>query len=105
MKKEFNKEKIVAYEKYTSHALEELKVGYEGNDIILDLLTVQLSNFIFTRMIGEETITKTFARSTFFEWLFRKKRTVLIDVVAKEILKNTPDTDIIYKIEEHEEIK
>lgn len=105
MKKEFKKEKIATYTKFTNEYLEEVKSSTEYMDVEYGLMTIRLSNFIFTRMIGEKTITKTFARPTFFEWLFRKERTVWIDVVAKEIMENPPNTkaNIIYKIEEHEE--
>ena len=99
---EFKKEKISTYIKFTNEMLEDITIAREGCDFERDLMTMQLSNFIFTSMIGEKTIIKTFERPSFFEWLFKKERTVHIDVVAKEIFKNPPNTDIIYKIEEHE---
>jgi hypothetical protein len=101
MGKEFTKKKITAYRKFSNQMLEDVTIRQEDGDFERELMTMQLSNFIFTNMVGHKMITKTFERPTFFEWLLRKERTVHIDVIAEEILPNLPNTkNIIYEIKE-----
>lgn len=69
------------------------KEGQVNDDFIRDQLTAKMQGFIYSHLSDVRTVSYTFSRPTFMEWLLRKPRTVNIECKMKEILINPPKNE------------
>ena len=90
---EFNKEKIAAYSKVCGKLLTNasLQSGLDGTDIVNDLFTIKLEGWILSNMAEKRTLIYYCDRPTFFDWLFRRIRTVKWKIEVKDLLLNPPE--------------
>lgn len=96
-KEKYEKEKIVAIEKFTKEWLNDLKleVGQTGEDYLKNVLTAALFANVYTRTIDEKTIEHFEQAPTFFDWLFQRKYKLTFKIKAKRLLlKNSNEIDI-----------
>lgn len=61
-----------------------------SDDLITETLKYNLVSFIYERTIDERKIEYVLDKPSFFDWLFRRKKTVVIDFKAKDLLLNPP---------------
>jgi hypothetical protein len=97
----YQRRKIALCEKLS---VEEWRVFFAqcGDDYINDLKTMVVVGYINERVKAKRTVTYTFNRPKFTEWLFRKKRTFNVDIVIKEVLLNDGGTSVIAEVNEND---
>jgi len=73
------KEKVATYVKISRDAL---KIGMEGNDFAVDLLTAQLVGHVFSAAKEHGDLEKCIEieRPTFLDWLLRRKKLKLVTI-------------------------
>jgi len=81
------------YFKRESHAYgiqctEEYWIGQK--DWVTGDLVSRVRTFLFVHRNPKQEVTYTFGRPSFLDWVFRKKKTVTIEVQCLDILKNPP---------------
>ena len=91
-KVEFTKEKICAYNKVSREYFESIAIeaGIDGDDFIKNLISLRLNGYILSNTADRRILTYYCPRSTFFDWLLRRKRVVKWELVVKDILLNPP---------------
>jgi hypothetical protein len=91
----FNREKVVAQMQIAKECLSDIKlnIAQTSEDFMSDKLTVQLVGFIYSNTIDERKLEYNLERPTFFDWLFRRRKKVVFDFKAKDLMLNPPKTD------------
>lgn len=92
----FNREKVAATMQMSRECLSDLKLskGQTSDDFLQDKLTAQLTGFIYSNTIDERKLEYYLERPTFFDWLFRRRKKVLFDFKAKDLMLNPPKTNL-----------
>lgn len=100
---DYQKEKLSTMQKISNEVFNDLKIEMykDSYDYLYNTMTVQLSAFIYSKMVDERELHYYFERPKFLEWLFRKKRKATFNLKVKDLLLNkseTKDTIWIYEI-------
>lgn len=72
----------------------KLSKGQTSDDFLQDKLTAQLTGFIYSNTIDERKLEYYLERPTFFDWLFRRRKKVVFDFKAKDLMLNPPKTNL-----------
>lgn len=97
--KKYRTQKIASYETITEKYLidKKLRIGYVEDGFISKKLIMLMEGELKYRTLKEKTITISFKRPSFIDWLFRKNREVKITVNVEEFLsKNEKETIKMY---------
>ena len=89
----FDREKIAAMQIFSDDIIADmdLRIGKCCDQFVTQETTAILSAYFYSNKKEERIMSYTFKRPTFFEWLFRKKRTAKFNVVVKDLLINPPN--------------
>lgn len=91
--KHFYRQKIVSKMKISQELFNDSNFALyksDGLDFIQNQLTARLETYVYENEVEERTLTYTFDKPTFLDWLFGRKRQVKISVSVKDLLKNAP---------------
>jgi hypothetical protein len=100
----FERKKLRAYEKISLgkiEALSEFSIDAVDEDVLNDLLTVQITAYIYENTAEERELTYYCEPPTFLDWLFRRKKKAIFKLVVKDLLLDPPkvkDTERIYVV-------
>jgi len=92
MEVQFSREKLAVTAKLVSEVASRLKfeTGWENDDFVKEVYTGKMEAMLLSR-VNEKQIIKVYTeRCTFFDWLFRRKLYMEIEVNCKEVLRNPP---------------
>lgn len=92
----FNREKVAATMQMSKECLVDLKlsIGQTSEDFLSDKLTAKLVGFIYSNTIDERKLEYNLERPTFFDWLFRRRKKVVFDFKAKDLMLNPPKNNL-----------
>jgi len=90
----FNREKVAAIMQMSKDCLVDLKLDIRqtSDNYISDTLTARLTGHIYSNTIDERKLEYHLERPTFFDWLFRRRKKVVFDFKAKDLMLNPPKT-------------
>ena len=88
----FSREKIAAKMAVSERCLTDLKlnIGKTHEDYVLDRLTASLSGHIYSNTIDERKLEYYSEPPTFLDWLFRRRKLIIFDFKAKDLLLDPP---------------
>lgn len=89
---EFDKEKVAVMEKISRELLRDVEFGC-GNtdmDVVTNQMTLKLTGYIYSNMADVRTLTYYCDRPKFFDWLFRRRKSVNWELKVKDLLLNPP---------------
>lgn len=88
----FNREKIASMMKISKRCISdiEIKTYQTSEDYITDKLTVQLEAFIYSNTIDERKLEYYLERPSFLDWLLRRRKKVMFDFKAKDLMLDAP---------------
>lgn len=91
----FEKEKVAVMQKISNEVLNDLKldIAQVDDDFINETMTMRLTGFIYSNLSDERDLEYYFDRPTFLDWLFKRKRKAVFNLIVKDLLLNTPKTD------------
>ena len=100
----FEKEKMAAYMKISEQVFTDIKlqVGQEGMDYYQNLLTCELTGYIYSNLAEERELKYFAPRPTFLDWLLKRRKVVKFNLKVKDLLLNPPkleNTQRIYIVE------
>jgi hypothetical protein len=89
---EFTKERMSVFNKVSAEVISEidLVVGRVDDDLIRDMFTMKMDAWFLANTADERTLTYYCDRPRFFDWLFRRNRTVEFKLEVKDLLLNPP---------------
>jgi hypothetical protein len=89
----FNREKVAATMQMSKDCLVDLKldIGQTSENYISDMLTARLTGHVYSNTIDERKLEYYLERPTFFDWLFRRRKKVVFDFKAKDLMLNPPN--------------
>lgn len=91
---EFIKEKVSVETKISSDLITELNFysQREYDDFVYNTMTVKLVGYIHSNLAEERDLVYHCKRPSFFDWLFRRRKSVTFNLKVKDLLINPPKT-------------
>lgn len=88
----FSKEKVAIFHKISEEVLNDVvkEIGYVGDDTAADKYMIRLSATVYAMTAAEIDVVYSFGIPTFMDWLLGRRRTVTINVKARDLLKHAP---------------
>jgi len=83
-------ERLGADTEIIESCLTDLDLNITKEEYIKDVLKAQLVGFIYSNTIDERQLEYYCERPSFLDWLFRRKKKVMFNFKAKDLLINPP---------------
>ena len=68
----------------------EMRVGMQSEDFMKELVTTRIKAYFYSHESDEKEMIFYSPRPRFLDWLLRRKKTHVVNVKVKDILKNPP---------------
>jgi len=93
----FEKERIATMSKVSCELMSQMELDkcQIDDDYLMNTMTYRLSASIYSNTVEQRKLTYHFERPSFFDWLFRRKRKVEINVEVKDLLLNPPADNVV----------